>query len=72
MFSVALAAAAAGCYTDPATGRIVAGRRPSGPSPQELRLRQVEAENAELQRAVRAMRAELEGMGASVSSVSQR
>ncbi len=71
--AVALAAVLlSGCYTDPATGRIMAGRAPRGPSPQELRMRQLETTNAELQRQLRSVQSELEGVGMSVSTVSQR
>lgn len=69
--ALAAAALAAGCYTDQ-SGAVRFGRRPSGPPPQELRMRQLETNNAELQRQLRSMQAELEGVGMSVSSVSAR
>lgn len=69
--ALAAAALAAGCYTDP-SGAVRFGRRPTGPSPQEVRMRQLETNNAELQRQLRSVQAELEGVGMSVSSVSAR
>ena len=38
----AAALLATGCYTDPATGRLVFGRGPKGPTPEQVRMQRLE------------------------------
>ncbi len=61
-----------GCYTDPATGRLVFGRRPSGPTPEQIRMQQMERQNNELQNQIRSLRTELDDVGTSMNDVAAR
>ncbi len=68
----AVAALAAGCYTDPATGRVVFGRKPSGPTEEQLRMQRMEQTISELQNQNRSLRNELDDVGTSVNDVATR
>lgn len=61
-----------GCYTDPATGRIAFGRKPSGPTPEQIRMQQMERQNNELQNQIRSLRSELDDVGTSMNDVAAR
>ena len=64
--------AAAGCYSDPATGAIRFGRRPAGPTPDQLAIQRLEKDNAELRSELRNLRSQVDGVGSSVTSVAAR
>ena len=69
----ALAAlAAAGCYTDPATGRLVFGRRPAGPTAQELADQRRDAQIASLTAQLTHVQNEVGEVGTSVNDVALR
>ena len=61
-----------GCYTDPATGRLVFGRRPSGPTEEQLRMQRMEQTINELQNQNRSLRNELDDVGTSMNDVATR
>ena len=61
-----------GCYTDPATGRLAFGRRPSGPTPEQIRMQQMEQRINELQNQNRSLRNELDDVGTSMNDVAAR
>lgn len=54
----------AGCYTD-STGRTVFGRRPTGPTPEQLREARIRALESQLSQ----LQSELDGVGTSVNTV---
>ena len=68
----AVAALAAGCYTDPATGRLVFGRGPKGPTEEQLRMQRMEQTINELQSQNRSLRNELDDVGTSMNDVATR
>lgn len=70
---VALVAAllAAGCYTDSAGNRVF-GRRPKGPTQQQLADQRRDAQIAQTGSSVSSMQTELNGLGTSMSTVSAR
>ncbi len=68
----AVAALAAGCYTDPATGRLVFGRGPKGPTEEQLRMQRMEQTIGELQNQNRSLRNELDDVGTSMNDVATR
>ena len=61
-----------GCYTDPATGRLVLGRKPSGPTQEQIRMQQMEQRISELQNQNRSLRNELDDVGTSMNDVAAR
>ena len=61
-----------GCYTDPATGRLVFGRKPSGPTQEQIRMQQMEQRISELQNQNRSLRNELDDVGTSMNDVAAR
>ena len=61
-----------GCYTDPSTGRLVFGRRPSGPTEEQLRMQRMEQTINELQSQNRSLRNELDDVGTSMNDVATR
>jgi len=63
---------AAGCYSDPSTGAIRFGRRPAGPTPDQLAIQRLQSENDELRAEIRSVRSQLEGVGTSMSTVAAR
>ena len=63
---------ASGCYTDPATGRLVFGRRPQGPTPEQVRMQRMEQTISELQNQNRSLRNELDDVGTSMNDVATR
>ncbi|MBQ6103289.1 MAG: LysM peptidoglycan-binding domain-containing protein [Kiritimatiellae bacterium] len=67
-----VAALATGCYTDPSTGRIVFGRKPSGPTEEQLRMQRMEQTINELQNQNRSLRNELDDVGTSMNDVAAR
>jgi len=70
----ALAAAAllaSGCHTD-SSGRLAFGRRPPGPTKEQLALQRLQRENAEMRDNLRSLRTEVDGMGSSVNDVASR
>lgn len=68
----AVALLASGCYTDPATGRLVFGRRPQGPTPEQVRMQRMEQTISELQNQNRSLRNELDDVGTSMNDVATR
>ena len=71
--AAALAAAllSSGCYTD-SSGRLAFGRRPQGPTKEQLALQRLQRENAEMRDSLRSLRTEVDGMGSSVNDVASR
>ena len=63
---------ATGCYTDPATGRLVFGRGPKGPTPEQVRMQRMEQTISELQNQNRSLRNELDDVGTSMNDVATR
>lgn len=63
---------AAGCYSDPATGAIRFGRRPAGPTPDQVAIQRLQSENEELRTELRNLRFQVDGVGSSMSSVAAR
>jgi LysM repeat protein len=61
-----------GCYTDPSSGRLVFGRRPSGPTEEQLRMQRMEQTINELQSQNRSLRSELDDVGTSMNDVAAR
>ena len=61
-----------GCYTDPSTGRLVFGRKPSGPTPEQVRMQRMEQTISELQNQNRSLNAQLDEFGTSVNDVAAR
>ena len=61
-----------GCYTDPATGRLVFGRGPKGPTPEQVRMQRMEQTINELQNQNRSLRNELDDVGTSMNDVAAR
>ena len=61
-----------GCYTDPSTGRLVFGRKPSGPTQEQIRMQQMEQRISELQNQNRSLRSELDDVGTSMNDVAAR
>lgn len=70
-FALAATLLAAGCYTD-AAGNRVFGRRPKGPTQQQLADQRRDAQIAQTGSSVSSMQTELNGLGTSVSTVSAR
>ena len=68
----AAALLATGCYTDPATGRLVFGRGPKGPTEEQLRMQRMEQTIGELQNQNRSLRNELDDVGTSMNDVAAR
>lgn len=68
----AAALLATGCYTDPATGRLVFGRGPKGPTPEQVRMQRMEQTISELQNQNRSLRNELDDVGTSMNDVATR
>lgn len=68
----AVALLASGCYTDPSTGRVVFGRRPQGPTEEQLRMQRMEATIADLQNQNRSLNAQIDDFGMSVNDVAAR
>ena len=68
----AAALLATGCYTDPATGRLVFGRGPKGPTPEQVRMQRMEQTINELQNQNRSLRNELDDVGTSMNDVATR
>lgn len=68
----AVALLASGCYTDPATGRLVFGRRPQGPTPEQVRMQRMEQTISDLQNQNRSLRNELDDVGTSMNDVATR
>ena len=68
----AVALLASGCYTDPATGRLVFGRGPKGPTPEQVRMQRMEQTISELQNQNRSLRNELDDVGTSMNDVATR
>ena len=68
----AAALLATGCYTDPATGRLVFGRGPKGPTPEQVRMQRMEQTINELQNQNRSLRNELDDVGTSMNDVAAR
>ena len=68
----AAALLATGCYTDPATGRLVFGRGPKGPTPEQVRMQRMEQTISELQNQNRSLRNELDDVGTSMNDVAAR
>jgi len=68
----AAALLATGCYTDPATGRLVFGRRPQGPTPEQVQMQRMEQTISELQNQNRSLRNELDDVGTSMNDVATR
>lgn len=69
--AAAAAVLAAGCYTD-SSGRLAFGRRPAGPTKEQVALQRLQQENAEMRETIRSMRTEIDGMGSSVNDVATR
>ena len=63
--------AATGCYTD-SSGRLAFGRRPAGPTKEQLALQRLQQENSEMRENLRMLRTEVDGMGYSVNDVATR
>ena len=61
-----------GCYTDPSTGRLVFGRKPSGPTQEQIRMQRMEQTINELQNQNRSLRNELDDVGTSMNDVAAR
>ncbi len=68
----AAALLATGCYTDPATGRLVFGRGPKGPTPEQVRMQRMEQTISDLQNQNRSLRNELDDVGTSMNDVATR
>ena len=68
----AAALLATGCYPDPATGRLVFGRGPKGPTPEQVRMQRMEQTINELQNQNRSLRNELDDVGTSMNDVAAR
>ena len=72
LFALPAALLLSGCYTDPSTGRLVFGRRPSGPTPEQVRMQRMEQTISELQNQNRSLNAQLDEFGTSVNDVAAR